>query len=475
MFVEGIDGIFGDNVNFVYWGFWIWNSTSSSWEMASTGPSSVNASSLSAFAWFYTSSWTVGPMATPEHRYPWASFRHDSLNTGAQLNASVTNMGLLWERDLGNGAIDASVVGANGLIYVITGGILNQTTWAYDTNSKIFCLNKTGTVWSAEIGTGFQVASPLLFRDKVYVPSADGKLYAFYAQNGTLAWAFDTHSAENFGIGITSSPIAYQNYIIFADGNGRVYALREDGSQYWNMTIANRIYSSSPAVNNGMIYIGGDDGKLHAITADGDEEEWNITIGSKVRGSPILMGDKIVVSYLIYNGSSPMSGGLAAVDYDGVLLWNTSTDVSPASPALTDKGFVVMTSSGMSFIDFDGADPWSISLSTSFAGAAPTAVDGMAFAVTNEASSRVVAINETGNISWQQTLSPSQYALSAPTIIDGILYVTSDNGKVYAYSLDAGAPITPTTSDIPMWAWIVAIIAVVSLAGVGIFMARRKK
>ncbi len=445
MFIDTINGRGFDPETYEFWGFWTWNASSDNWDMASVGPSKKLASEAGAIAMYYSSSMS-GPVATPEHRYTWTSFRQNVLNTGAQLNKAPNNLTLLWEDDLANGAIDSSVIGANGNIYVITGGIMNMTTWGYDTNSTVFCLNSTGKVWSAEIGTGYQVAAPLLYGDMVIVPSANGKVYAFDAEDGAALWTFDTGSALTNGV--TSSPIAYRDNIVFAAGNGKVYSLFMNGTQAWSRSVASVIYSSSPAAYNGTLYIGADDGKLHALASDGTGENWSLALGGKVRGSPILMDDQIVVSYVNYTGNSPSGGGLAAVSYSGQLLWQTSTAVSPASAALTNGGFALMTSDGMSLIGFDGAKVWNISLGTSFAGAAATAVAGSIFAVTNEEHSRLVVVSDDGEIYWQQELAPAQYALSAPTVIGNILYVTSDNGHVYAYLLKSVAPSTAAFTSV---------------------------
>ena len=82
------------------------------------------------------------------------------------------NITLNWSNDLQNGAIDAPIVAANGLAYAVTGGIMNQTTWEFETNSTIYCLNSTGgVVWSRGIGVGWYLtASPLIYDGKVICP-----------------------------------------------------------------------------------------------------------------------------------------------------------------------------------------------------------------------------------------------------------------------------------------------------------------
>ena len=282
---------------------------------------------------------------------------------------------------------------AHGREYVVTGGVYNWTTQVQEANSSLVCLDSLGAkLWDADIGSGFQVGSPLLFADLVVVPSANGKVYAFNANNGSKLWAFDTYSASQKGV--TSSPCAYLNQIYVGAMNGKLFCLDADGEQVWNTTVASSIYSSSPWFLNGMLYIGADDGKLHAIGTNGTQA-WSTTLGTEVRGFRSVLDDKIVVTF---KNSTASNGGLAAVSYSGKLLWKTVTGVSPASAALTSIGFASITNTGIVMVGFDGAHLWNVSLGTSFAGAAPTAVNGTIYMVTNEATSRLLAISEAGEV-----------------------------------------------------------------------------
>jgi outer membrane protein assembly factor BamB len=438
-YITSINGIGYNFTTGEYWNLWTWNSSRAAWDWSMVGAADVDPANVHAIALSYAASTDPmsfappnAPLATPDHRYPWTSFRHDAMNTGSQLLYTPNNLTLKWQADLQNGAIDAPIVVAQGREYVVTGGVLNMTSYAYETNSSLVCLNgSSGLVWKADIGMGYQVGSPLLYGNMVIVPSANGNVYAFNAKNGSKLWSFDTLSKSPYGV--ISSPMAYQNSIFVAASNGKVFSLNDKGEQIWNKTIAPVLYTSSPSFYNGTMYLGADDGKLHAIYTNGSKEAWSTSIGGKVRGSPILMKDQIVVTFF---NSTPSTGGLAAVGYDGRLLWQTVTGVSPASATLTSKGFASITSTGVSMIGFDGKKLWNISLGTSFAGAAPTAVNGTFYLVTNEPSSRLLAISDSGEVYSQQVLSPAQYALSAPTVSDGVLYVSSDNGKVYAFNLN---------------------------------------
>ncbi|MDD1769659.1 MAG: PQQ-binding-like beta-propeller repeat protein [Methanomassiliicoccales archaeon] len=429
-----------------FWGFWIWNSTTAAWESSSKGADDIAAENATAVAWLYAP-WGITPLATPDHRYPWRSFRGDNFNTGAQAVLTPNNITLKWSKDLHNGAINAPVVAANGFAYVITSGVLNSTTWVFETDSQVFCLytSNGSVVWHRDIGSGYQGAAPLIYASTVIVSSADGLVYAFNAKTGADAWIapFNTHSGNVYG---SPSPIAYAGRIYVASGTGKLFCLTNDGTQIWNSTVATGIYSSSPAAKDGMVYIGAEDGKLHAFDSLFGPEIWNVSIGSKVRGSPLLMSSGIVVTYVNYSGLSPTTGGVTVVDYSGAISSYVQTGITPGSAAMTGSGIATANSYKMFLTTASGQYVWNASLGTSeaFPPSGPTAVKGTIFTTTDEAHSRLVAVSESGQVYWQYRLDPAEYAWASPSVSDGILYAASDNGLAYAFNLNTVAPLPST-------------------------------
>jgi outer membrane protein assembly factor BamB len=432
-----------------YWGFWIWNSSMGQWESSFIGASDVPADSAPAIAWGYYP-WGVAPIATPDHRHPWRSYRGDNFNEGFAGHASPNNITLAWSKDLHNGAIDAPIVAANGFAYVVTSGVLNQTTFAYETNSSVFCLNTSNSnvVWREDIGSGYQIASPLLYGGMVIVPSADGRVYAFNAFTGADAWAnpFDMNSGMVYG---SPSAIAYGGMIYVASGTGKLFCLSSFGMQIWNASVAPSIYASSPAAKDARIYIGGEDGKVHAFDSLTGDMLWNVSVGGKIRSSPLLMSSGIAITYVNYSGASPTTGGVAIISYAGEVRSFTQTGITSASAALTGSNIATSTSTQLYLLSASGQKIWNVSLGTTgaFPPSAPTAVDGTIFQVTDEANSRLMATSENGQIYLDYVLSPAEYAWTAPSVADGMLYTASDNGRVYAFDLSV-VPPSPSTDFI---------------------------
>ncbi|QLH75262.1 MAG: PQQ-binding-like beta-propeller repeat protein [Methanomassiliicoccales archaeon] len=439
-FIVAVQGYFPDYLNWIYWGLYTWDVTTSTWVMSWVGAADVPATSVTAIAWSYAAT----PTATPYFQRPWTSFRQDAAGGGSQSCYAPNNISLAYSKNLSNGAIDAPIVSANGLSYVVTSGIVNSTTHVLDTDSVLYCLDSEGEVrWSANIGKGYQTSSPLIFNGLLVVSSADGTVYAFDLLSGTEVWTYDLGTGEVYG---PPSPIGVTNRIYVASAEGEITCLRLDGTEDWDLDLGVGIYSSSPSVEQGRLYIGTEDGRLFAVDISTPTVLWSIDLGEKVRGTPIYYDGNIYVTFI--NGTSGGTrGGLAAVDHDGNLLWKTVTGVSPASATLTRSGIAMVDSSKLYMIGLDGEIDWEMPLGTMLlSGGAPTSVNGTIFLVTNEASSRLVGVSESGVMYINIVLAPDSYALCVPTIADGKLYATTDGGYVYVYNLNEIPPSTVTST-----------------------------
>ena len=462
VFVNGIGGVMGNWPN-EWWHFWTWNPANKAWVSASMGPSSMPASGLAAIAWSYVLDRpdfsAQSPLATPDHKYPWASFRHDVSNTAASQSASPLQLNEVWDKNLTNGPISTSAVSAEGLIYVVTSGVYNWTGMAYDSLPNLFCLDGAGKViWNATInGAGYQIASPLITEDFVAVPSTDGKIYAFDSKTGSSYWEAGTGFSWT---GITSSPVFYRNQVIVGGGDGAIYSFAENGTLIWSTKIASSIYFSSPAARNGTVYIGSEDGKMHAVAANGTGEIWNATVGGKVRSAPLLLENEVVVTYSVYEGFVPVDGGAVAYSYDGDEIWRVDVNATSSSAAETAQGVVVSSGDGLTMISLDGDVLWKADLGAPIKGSPSIGKDAI-YAVTYEELSKVHAVSFSGAILSSSPLEPKQYSMCSPTIADDMLYVTSDNGHLYAFS--AASP----ESEGNVWLLVAVFVVILTILMIG--------
>ncbi len=148
-------------------------------------------------------------------------------------------------------------------------------------NGRVYALNRsTGhKVWvSAAVspGNGYVRCAPAVAEGLVVLSVGltttpmDGKLRAFHATNGSLAW---TGEMADYS---TSSP-AYQNGMFFVGSfDHRLYAFgARHGAELWTSGWAyqggffHRGISASPAISGGRIYIGVRDGRLYSLGLPG--------------------------------------------------------------------------------------------------------------------------------------------------------------------------------------------------------------
>ena len=93
-------------------------------------------------------------------------------------------------------------------------------------------------------------------------------------------------AAPNSGItllvAVESSPAVVNGVVYVGSGDGNVYALNAaSGVQLWNYTTGGEV-DSSPAVVNGVVYVGSGDGNVYALNATNGAKLWNYTTGSYV-------------------------------------------------------------------------------------------------------------------------------------------------------------------------------------------------
>ena len=97
---------------------------------------------------------------------------------------------------------------------------------------------------------------------------------------------------------------------------------------------------SSPAVSNGVVYVGSDDGYLYAVDVQSGQQRWAFKTGGKVRGSLAVAGGAV------YFRSG--DGILYAVDVQsGQRRWAFAPSLPVvSSPAVADGAVYVATSKG---------------------------------------------------------------------------------------------------------------------------------
>ncbi len=136
---------------------------------------------------------------------------------------------------------------------------------------------------------------------------------------------------------VDSSP-AVSDGVLYVGDNFKVLALNvSDGKPIWTYRTTGPV-NSSPAIANDLLFLGLLDGRVIALNRRSGELRWQFKTGNFINGSPT------VVDGFLYIGSA--DGNLYALDAKlGTLVWKVQTNGNiDQAPAVSDK--IVYAGSG---------------------------------------------------------------------------------------------------------------------------------
>jgi outer membrane protein assembly factor BamB len=158
---------------------------------------------------------------------------------------------------------------------------------------------------------------------------------------------------------IVSSPAVADGFVVFADRDGYVRALREsDGSPVWSSPIGAEIISS-PAVYQGRIYCPATNGKLYCLRLSDGALLWDYTLGGTEISSPNISNG------VLFMGSGFPNHRVIALNIlvePPQLLWQAAVEqIVYSSPALTGNRVIIGCDSGRYYAisRTDGSEIWS--------------------------------------------------------------------------------------------------------------------
>lgn len=252
---------------------------------------------------------------------------------------------------------------------------------------------------------------------------------------GTVSIGYENQ--RDGAIAFQVMPIVSGGRVYVVDSAGYASALAEDDlHELWEVYLDSAI-SNSPVLVNGLLVVGVEGGEVYALDAESGAQAWQYNTGSGISGSLGADGTTVLVP--------THAGKIVALDASsGAQLWEVATNAPvERGPATADGVMYVGNNTGQLFA-FDLASHeqlWTQSLGTGRL-STPMAVDGVVYTGTGLADAsalhRVVALRASdGREQW------SFEAAGGPPLYvgargDEFLYVSSDDGNVYALDLDTG-------------------------------------
>jgi len=209
----------------------------------------------------------------------------------------------------------------------------------------------------------------------------------------------------------------------------------------WQTDLGHRIQSSPALGIDGTIYMGTDDGFIHALKPDGSLA-WTSRSEAAVVSTPAVDWQGHV-----YYGS--MDKLLYAVNPDGLGKWFTSLRAEVASSAaLNDEGdLIVATTQGeMICVNASGNERWRFIINTPIVSSPAIGAEGIIYFGGQDGN--LYALRRNGSLFWQQNLGDRINA--SPAIgPDGKVYIATVTGKVVATS-PAGVILWETNLSSPV-------------------------
>jgi len=160
---------------------------------------------------------------------------------------------------------------------------------------------------------------------------------------GQLQWTFTT------GGSIKSSPAVVDGIVYFGSNDGKIYAVNADtGAEIWHVQTESFV-QSSPAVVDGVVYAGSNDGRLFAINAKTGERIWTFRTPYTITASPAVAGG------MVFFGADDSK--IYALDaLTGAERWEFTMGGQPGSSLVIVKGILYVGSYDRSLYALNAKD-----------------------------------------------------------------------------------------------------------------------
>lgn len=313
--------------------------------------------------------------------------------------------------------------------------------------SNPYTFQVTTGAWSYIPGVGGEefFSSPALITSgnavtAIVVGCSDGFVYCLDTL-GTLKWSYPD-TAHYTGAAFNSSPaIGTDGTIYIGDDEGTLHAINPNGSRKWVFQVAGvYAFNSSPALDDArnVLYIGCENDTLYAINTTNGSRTWAYGARAEISSSPAIASDGAIIF-----GDEADTGRIYILNPDGSER-HIFTAVGPiySSPALS--GGKIYFAAGDSF--FYALDTNVVSCSTYLPSVGREEVYSSPSIGTNGViyfgnnSGYLYALNPALSEIWAKDQGYEEIKSSVAIGTDGLLYFVSENDFLVATNATTGNP-----------------------------------
>jgi outer membrane protein assembly factor BamB len=219
-------------------------------------------------------------------------------------------------------------------------------------------------------------------------------------------WAASTGDVPKYAHAQLPVAVDKDNTVYSANRNGTLTAHAADkGKTLWQVSL-NEALAGGPGLGNGLLFVGTQEAELVALDKSAGAEQWRQRISSEMLSTPVVVDDVLIVQTI--------DGKISALkSANGEKLWSYGRSI----PKLTLRG----TSS-------------------------PLVIDNVVLAGFSDG--RLIALKlKTGELLWEASIAVPRGRTDLERLVDidglfaaadGVVYVSSYQGRVAAVSIDTG-------------------------------------
>lgn len=372
----------------------------------------------------------------------WPMLYRDPAHTSFTQDSGPLTKTLAWSYQTG-GAI------ASYYLHISSPAVVGTRLYVGSNSRYVYCfdaVNGGAPIWSRQLSDTVY-SSPAVVNGRVYVGTWDGYMYCLNANNGDSLWRYYSGGLIEMGAVVTDDRVFfgswYQNYLWCLDA--------VTGSLIWRgQPETNFMFSHSmPAVNDSLVLMGSSrfmasPTKFYAFkeypaSPPNGEIAWRCSLGTGVQHQPLSVGNGRVYGsvddgYLYCMNEYPPTN-------QGQVFWSIiSSPGGGGDPSCVSiKGDTIYYGHERGFVyarrASDGGLIWERSSLGGHSGVGAVTITPSRLYVgtgVETASKKVICYDRaSGDTIW--TYLTGGYVTSTPAVVNGMLFITSQDGYLYAF------------------------------------------
>lgn len=247
---------------------------------------------------------------------------------------------------------------------------------------------------------------------------------------GTRLWAYRAGGAVRSGTTVAD------NQVYVGSDDGSLHALRaSNGEQSWFYHTGDSV-KSCPAVAHGYVFVGSDDGSVSALRASDGKRMWYFQTQGQVRANIAVWDAGALPGTVVY--AADLAGGVYALSAPtGALLWSFTTHCPVYSdPAVAGGVLYVGGYNDSMYAIRGGKRIWAVSEDNSSWESGPAVTGGVVYIGSDDWYAYALCAGN-GKRMWRTRTGGS--VTSDAVVLDHVVYIGSDDGYVYALRASDGS------------------------------------